>query len=242
MPPELTLTYGALLATFWGFFIFYSFVVGSAHLARYIIFIMPYYVLVAVAAARWIWEHRVAVGSRAQWVPAALLLAIVAQLGVFAIEIYQRRHLGAQDEVLRAMDAPRHRQELSDKLLAELGQPSNRPVAILLEEVQLRYWLDGRFVIRSADGRVDPALFKYVHGHGVDHLAYIKGRGVNFILETPDYTSGPGQFSLRDLTNLKPGETLKRDGVRFSLVCADGKPLLFSVTKRPIYRVELDSH
>ncbi len=200
---------------------------------------MPYYVLIALAAAQWLWARRQSADSRLlKWLPAALLLAMLAQLGVFAIEAHLRRRLGAQDEMLRAMDAPLHRQEISDELLAALGQPANRPVTLLFEEVQIRYWLDDRFVVRSSDGRVDPELLKYVHGHAIDHLGYIKGRDIDFIMETPDYAAGADQFSLKDLSKLKPGDILERDGVRFSLVCVDGKPLIYRVTRKPIYRVE----
>jgi len=73
-----------------------------------------------------------------------LILAVV-----FTAESYRRLQLGSQTTLAGGMNASRERTDFSDRLFQELGQPIVRPVSIALQEVQIRYWLDRRFMVRS---------------------------------------------------------------------------------------------
>jgi hypothetical protein len=46
-----------LLVVFWTFFVLYSTVLGSAHLVRYTIFLIPLLVLTAARGAMWTWQN-----------------------------------------------------------------------------------------------------------------------------------------------------------------------------------------
>lgn len=200
------------------FFVLYSTVLGAAHLARYLIFVMPPFVLVSVLGARWSWE----LPGRLAFVPVrrpgrAAVLVLVTVLGVvFAFETRQRFELGPHDEVLRAMRAPRERGSHSDSLYAALGAPVELPVVVGAQEVQVRYWLDDRFVVRSLDGRTDPLLLEFADRRRFDHVGYIKARNIRFLLELPNYNGDRSAWSLETLEQLAPTEVLTREGLAFS--------------------------
>lgn len=66
---------------------------------------------------------------------------------------------------------------------------SHPPISVALQEVQLRLFLDERFVVRSLDGIVDSDLRNYVAEDGIiDHLGYLRDKDVSLILEFPDYS------------------------------------------------------
>lgn len=239
--PEHSLTLWAFLAVFWAFYFLYSFVLGAAHLARYVIFIMPYIVLIAVLTAQWLCERYRTADRTAV---SRMLLGIFAGgslvlLGVFSVETLQRLRLTSHHEVLHAMEAPGIRTRHSDELLHLLGEPTKRPVSLLFEEVQARYWLDDRFIIRSSDGRVDSLLLKFMHGRAVDQVGYVKERRVDYIMETQFVNQFEGPWLMSSLLKLKPGESVERDGVRFSPVCIDGKLVIWNHTNQPIFRSEI---
>ena len=204
-----------MVVLFCVFFAAYSTVLASDHLARYVIFLMPMLVITAAVGARWLWDTLSAAGS-----PRALRLRLGAfALGaagltaVFAVETHLRRGLGTHDALRAAMDAPGERTAYSDRMLAALGNPAQRPVSLAYEEVQVRYHFDDRFVIRSLDGRVDRKLLDYVEDGNYDHLGYVRARGVDFIMETVNNNRDPGVWSLAELARLEAGEELARDGV-----------------------------
>ena len=153
------------------FFALYSSVFGAVHLARYVTFLMPPLALIAAGGARWLWANWPALAERLPLSRAAafggtgLLLA-----ASFSAETYVRLSDPGGVVLADVMAAPAHRAQASDDLLAELRDPAVRPVSIALQEAQLRYWLDDRFVVRSLDGRVDRALLSYVHRGNHDHL------------------------------------------------------------------------
>jgi hypothetical protein len=97
-----------------------------------------------------------------------------------------------------------------------LRDPAVRPVSIALQEAQLRYWLDDRFVVRSLDGRVDRALLSYVHRGNYDHLGYLRASDVRYLVGTVNYNRDRTRWALDDLQTLRDGETLRKDGLVFT--------------------------
>jgi hypothetical protein len=208
---------GFLVVLFWIFFVLYSFVLSSVHLSRYIIFSMPALVLVGAVGAKWAlgawnWSDRPSL----KYAPALTVAILVAALvGVYSAETYLRLELDSQSSLWRSMQAPLEREAFSDELFDQLGRPDNRPISIALQEVQARYLLDQRFIVRSLDGRVDPVLLGHADEDGIDHASYLMEREVQFLLDTPNYNRNPQRWSLKSLNGLKPGEAVSHDGVTF---------------------------
>jgi len=216
---------GFLIVLFWSAFILYSTILGAVHLARYIIFVMPGLILVSTMAARWQWDiWRPARGKLLTYTPRAIIVGFALALaGVFMLETNIRIHLDPQSSLWKSMIAPRETESFSDRLFEQLGQPKELPISIALQEVQARYWLDDRFLVRSMDGRVDPVLLKYATKDGVDHVGYLRERRVDFLLDSPNYNRDPDRWSLKRLNKLEPGASLTRDGLTFSRLPA-GEP------------------
>lgn len=218
---------GFLIILFWIFFVLYSFVLGSVHLSRYIIFAMPALVLAAAVAAKWIWDSwSWAERPYLKYAPAltAAVLAL-ALAGVYSAETNLRLRLDSQSSLWRTMQAPLERHAFSEELFNQLGRPETLPISIALQEVQARYWLDQRFVVRSLDGRVDPVLLDHAGKVGIDHAGYLKEREVQFLLDTPNYNRDPQLWSLERLNSLKPGEEVSQGGVTFSRMEIDRSTL-----------------
>jgi hypothetical protein len=216
-------TMGFLIILFWTFFVLFSAVLGAIHLSRYAIFVMPAFILIAIVGAEWVWE----VSHSVRLLPllsagAVIMVATVVALGaVFLIETKMRLRLDSQSSLWKSMAAPTQRKEFSDALYEQIGRPERLPVSIALQEVQARYWLDQRFVVRSLDGRVDPELLDYATRDSVDHIGYLKERGVQFLLATPNYNRDRRQWSLQQLDRLQPGDRLLHDGVEFTQLHVD---------------------
>ena len=230
----------AFLSIFWVFFFLYSFVLGAAHFSRYVIFIMPYIVLIAVLASKYLLErfHGVDGTSVSRKLSVFFVLGGLALVIVFGAETFQRARLGNRKEVLRAMNAPRIRQACSDDLIRFLGDPEEKPISLLFQEVQVRYWLDRRFIIRSSDGRVDPVTLNFVHGSEIDHVGYIKERRIDYVMETQFENEKQEPWRISSLKQLGPGESVEQQGVRFSPVTNDDKLFFWDITRQPVYHVE----
>ncbi|MBZ5558458.1 MAG: hypothetical protein LAO77_14400 [Acidobacteriia bacterium] len=217
---------GFFVAVFISFFVLYSTVLGADSLARYTIFVMPMMVLVAIDGTRWVWQNwETLAARRIVGRGFAFAVAVAMLLIVFAGEtIARRRAQIGQAELRRAMNAPSEVESASDRLFNELGRPSKRPITIATQEVQIRYWLDDRFVVRSLDGRVDSMLLDFIHDGNVDHVGYLKARRVDFLLETRNYNRDPSKWSLDALTALRTGETTVVDGLSFTRL---SRPITF---------------
>lgn len=216
---------GFSLILFWLFFILYSTLLGSTHLARYIIFIMPVFVLVAAAGGKWLWErNQIQRWNTSRAIQGASLIAApLVLLVVFGVETNIRLGLDTQSSLARTMSAVSDRDEFTQELLDRLGVDGSRSVSIALQEVQLRYWLDERFVVRSLDGRVDPLLLDHADNTGVDHVGYLKERKVDFLLELPNYNRDKTGWSLARLTDLTPAESTEREGLKFTNLLVEGQ-------------------
>ncbi len=223
-------TTGFLIILFWTFFVLYSTVLGAVHLSRYVIFVMPAFILVAIVGAKWVWEVSHSVRLLPQRLPlssvlsagAMIMVAAVAALGsVFLIETELRLRLDSQAALWKSMSAPSQRKGFSDALYEQIGRPERLPVSIALQEVQARYWLDQRFIVRSLDGRVDPNLLDYATRDSVDHIGYLKERGVQFLLSIPNYNRDQNQWSLQRLEALQPGDKISHGGIEFTRLPVD---------------------
>ena len=200
----------------WLFFFLYSTLLPAAHLARYAIFVMPFVIVIAVLAAMWLWEGWTNLFPRApRWRLAVFSFAGLMLFAVLTSEIAARRNLQPYNELAKLMRVPRERSEYSDRMFALLGRPTKVPVSLAYQEVQMRYWLDERFIVRSLDGRTDPALLRYVSDGNFDHPGYLRDREVDFVIETPNYNRSPERWSLARLERLAIGEAEEVDGLRF---------------------------
>jgi hypothetical protein len=199
-------------------FVLYSTVFGAAHLARYLIFVMPLFVLVASLGARRVWEWPGSVRIlRFRLTGPMVVLVLAAALGlVFAAESRARLALGFDDELFRIRRAPAERGSVSDALYRALGSPAELPVVIAYREIQVRYWLDDRFVIRALDGRTDPVTLEFASGGRIDHLKYIKARRIQFLAEVPLRSGDSGEWSLAELDTLGPSERQTHEGLVFT--------------------------
>jgi hypothetical protein len=212
------------VAVFVTFFVLYSTVLGAAHLARYTIFVMPMMVLVAIDGARWAWENWSPQAGRRAILRDSAFAVAAATLGiVFAGETVVRAQIG-QAELGRVMNAPSEVGAASDRLFYELERPAERPITLAAQEVQIRYWLDDRFVVRSLDGRVDATLLDFIRDGTVDHVGYLKARHVDYLIETRNYNRDPSGWSLEALNALRVGETAVVDGLSFTRLA---RPITF---------------
>jgi hypothetical protein len=203
---------GWSLALFALGFLAYSTVLGTAHLGRYTIFLWPGFALGAATGGRWLsarWPITL-VRFRA---PAFVALGLML-VGVYGVEAWLRRGL-PQKALTLCTTAPAERRATSDALLAALGDPAARPVVVAFQEVQIRYWLDDRFEVRSLDGRTDPLFLDYVREGFMDHAGYLRAAKVQFVMEQPDYNRDTTRWSLAALKALRPGESAIHDGLRF---------------------------
>ena len=203
-----------LVAMFWTFFVLYSVVLGAVHVGRYVIFLMPLYGTIALSTALGMVARPPKALGRS--VTALLACSVCWMGGVYWIEATQRLKLGGWSALWDLADAPRNRTAASDALIRQLGAPTRRPITLAFQEVQARYWLDERFVVRSLDGRTDRRLLRFANRREVDHLAYIRDRGVDFLMELPNYNRSDSRlYTLDRLRGLPPGGTCEREGLRF---------------------------
>jgi len=209
---------GFLIVLFAGAYVFYSAIVGSVHLGRYIIFVMPGLVLLAMVGSKWLWEFINSIATASLRIASAtVMLGFAVVLGsVFIIETDLRLGLDSDASLWKTVKAPSERQAFSDALMLQIGTVAEMPISIALQEVQIRYWLDDRFLVRSLDGRVDSVLLDYATRQSVDHIGYLKERDIEFLLSLPNYNRNQDLWSLRTLNELPPGESTERNGVIFS--------------------------
>lgn len=203
------------------FFVLYSTLLGTAHLARYIIFLMPIVVIVGFIGVAGLWRSCSAGSIRTN----RPLLAILGGMGLllvvtFGVETVLRMNLTSHQELWRVMQAPSLRRQSSDELARDLGiptadGPSESQVVLGCVEVQRRYWLDERFVIRSLDGRVDPLFFQYCHKGKVDYLGYLRARHIDYLIDLPKPRTirELGRPFMDLLAHMAPGDRRAADGV-----------------------------
>jgi hypothetical protein len=181
---------------------------GGVHLARYSIFLMP--ALCLLAGMGWDAPRIERPMSRRS----AAAVAVVWLAGVFAWETAQRYAFASADMLRAVVDAPAQRSSRTSQLLDALGAPADGVISVAVVEVQMRYFLDDRVVVRSLDGRTDGEFLAFVRDGLADDLGYLRARAVDYLLEFPA-RSGAGGWSLSELLALPPDGGLERGGVRF---------------------------
>ncbi len=203
------------ISLFSAFVILFTFVTGAAHLGRYMIFLIPFWVLIT---ARGI-EHAIQYFYTFQKIVVMIFSIFIVSLTlVYLMETKARLQLGTGNDFLNAINAPTLIKSNSDSLYQMLGCPKKLPVVIALAEAQIRYRLDDRFIIRSLDGRVDGATIKYIHTHSIDYISYLKERNVDFIVGDYSIPSFKNSLPIEKLLKLKIGEKLEVASLRITFM------------------------
>jgi len=78
----------------------------------------------------------------------------------------------------------------SDALYRSLGRPP-LPVVMALQEVQIRGWLDERFIVWPLDGIVDHRFRHFVRGTSIDLAGYLRARNVTYVFGKLPVDAGP---------------------------------------------------
>ena len=202
---------------------FFSTILPSVHLARYTIFLWPLLALVGVyGGSRWASGRPRSVVLGAAGVLGAL------QLGVYGYELSLRSQMGRGHRWSEVARAVGDRAENTDALLAWLGHRGPLPVRIGLVEVQMRYFLDDRVIVRSLDGIVDGVFNEHVQsgpdGVAYDYLGYLEARHVDYLLDYPELGTTWSPHALKELS---PGTVIDEEGVRFERLAGGATRLTY---------------
>jgi hypothetical protein len=171
----------ALLAAI---FVLYTFVTGAAHVARYMMFLLPPMAFAATLVARRLWESR-----RGRWVVTLGAVALVASYGA---EIFMRarwRRSFGSPTVAWIVDWHRVRSSHTDDWLRQIDFAPEKcgKMRISYQEVEAALSFDDRVDIVSSDGRVWPVgvsgLFR--PDGSVDGARWIETLKPNVLLEFP---------------------------------------------------------
>lgn len=183
---------------------------GSEHTARYLLPALALLGVLAADATRELVLH--ARGRR--WLLASVAWGAVVLVAETAVRVRMPEH----GKVQRLQHASGGRKTYTDRLLGRLGlPPTSRPV-VALREVQLRYSLDDRVIVRSLDGRTDAGWLAFLRDGRPDHLGWLRAAKVDALLEAPDMAPAPDGWRLRDLEQVplmesvspRPGWTFTR--------------------------------
>ena len=221
---------------FFGLMLMYSFnLVTALHFARYTIFAWPMGILVAAYGLSRLET------ARLYWPIVAVALMFA---GMAAYETSIRSDF-ARDTLWGAMGMPKLRATASDDFLKAFGNPKGRPVVIAAQEVQIRNYLDNRFIIRSLDGIIDISYLKYLcHGYN-DHDGYFIDEHVDFLLAPfVNYNHDRRRWSVQDLEKLPVGQSIERPGIRYTKInpyTAKITRLVPDAAARTIKPCEIDS-
>ena len=192
----------------------FTFVSGVFQLGRYMIFTTPFWMLIAARGAEYIIPTKKPL-SRAYVLGIFALLFML--ISVYGIETKERFFLGSRDDFLTTINAPNNRQKQSDKLYITLGRPE-LPIVLAGGEVDQRYRLDNRVVIRCLDGRIDAALLKYFHKSSIDYVGYLRERDVGYFMidySIPSFNNTLPEISLK---KLKLGEYIDTAGIHVTYI------------------------
>lgn len=200
---------------FFMFFVLYSTtVLSSEHLARYIIFMWPFMVLLSTFGL-----YRLYRSSLLGKVISILLISGI--VSIYCMEGYVRiKTLGHGYALMDVAKAPEQRKNYTDEFLESLEQPGvtpQSPIAVAAEAVQLRYFVDDRIIMRSLDGTLDTELSQFYDNKtgDYDHIGYLKARHIAYLLEYKNYNKNPSTWSLAVLDPLKSGEMVIQNGLLF---------------------------
>ncbi len=239
---------GLFLTIFGFFFILYSTVLPSVHLARYTIFLWPFLILAATVALALLWENFpksqniLTAGRNLFFAGLALLffavilaetyirtgIGVVSFIPSFSASYMREQMNDYNFDVSRTPNTYVYtgkgafrsilavsyvREQMSDQLFKEFGSPVKLPINIAVQEVQIRYWLDDRFVVYSLDGIVDNKLTEHICDGYYDHIGYFLDRDVDFFMPIKSYNKDKSVWSLGELINIETGERINKFGV-----------------------------
>jgi hypothetical protein len=206
---------------FLGFVVLYSTVFSDVHVARYTLFLWPFFAFVAAFGVLEGWR-RLAAFRDGRFLPlgkASLTLCALAAAVVFAAEVYMREQQSLGEPISEVARAPAQRADYTDKLLARSGFARGQHIDLGMAEVHMRYYYDDRVSVRSLDGIVDNGcLMHFVHQGNFDHIGYLRARQIDLLAGNVNFNRDPSRWSLAELRKLKLGESLEREGLRFTRV------------------------
>jgi hypothetical protein len=206
---DVALVWKYLAGLFVLFAILYSFVLGAAHVGRYVIFLMPALCLLAALGIERLRERGV-VMSRA-----AMLVAAVVLVGIFTVESVARTGLTWSGTLFDTMRAPSMRAAATDDLLKKLGSPTRLPINVAIDDVDVRYGYDDRVTVWPLDGRTDARFFDFVSHGTVDYAGYLRARRVDFLLAFPSFNRDPSAWTPAELISVAPDGEVIQAGLRF---------------------------
>lgn len=201
---------------FISFILSFTFAIGTGHLGRYMIFLMPFWILIAAKGLESIISKN---RSSTFFFKIILFTLFICLSTIYIIENKLRLNLGGKGELYNVMHAPSNRVMYSDNLYKNLDSPAKLPIVIAFGEVQARYRLDNRFIVRSLDGRTDATMLHYIFKDKVDHVGYIKNRGIDYYVT--DYSAAlpiQKELSKEYLSKIKKGESFYLDGLKFTRI------------------------
>lgn len=202
------------ITLFFSVIFMFTFISGVFQLGRYMIFLTPFWILIA---ARGVEYTSSLYTSLPRTYTLGLCVAILALVTMYGIETKIRFGLGNASDFLTTINAPQNRQKLSDALYAEMGRPK-LPIILAGGEVDERYLLDNRFIIRCLDGRIDSALLKHFHKDSIDYIGYLKERGVNYFMVDYSIPSFKNTLPAAELKKLKLGEYINTEKLRITYI------------------------
>jgi hypothetical protein len=198
------------------FAVLYSFVLGAAHVGRYVIFLMPAVCLLGGLGIERFRERGIVMNRPTKFA------AAVALVGVFAAESVARTGLTWSGTLFDAMRAPAMRAVTTDELLKKLGSPSRLPINVAIDDVDVRYAFDDRVTVWPLDGRTDARFFDFVSHDTVDYAAYLRARHVDYLLAFPNFNRDPSAWTPSQLIGLPPNGDVIQAGLRFRRIGGSG--------------------
>jgi hypothetical protein len=180
---RLILTQIAAILT--GATVIYTFVTGAAHVARYMMFLVPPLVIAAALVAQWGWQTR-----RGRCLVAAAVLGLATVYGAEAILRARWRVQAPNSEIKEVIANYKQRAQRTDELMArtrfDLGRCKS--VRVTYGEVQIALWFDDRVQVVSTDGRVWPVgtsgLFR--EDGSVDGARWVSTLHPTILVDVPD--------------------------------------------------------
>jgi hypothetical protein len=165
-------------------FLMYTFVTGAAHVARYMMFLLPVMAVASVLTAQRLWRSR--------WGRSLVVLAGVALLASYGAETVTRvqwRRQSGSSTVATVADQHDNRIQTTSALLTQTNFDLAKcaKMRLTLQEVQVILGFDDRAEAVSTDGRVWPirisGLFR--QDGSIDGVRWIATLKPNVMLEQP---------------------------------------------------------
>lgn len=192
-------------------------VTGIGQLGRYMIFLTPFWLLIAARGLEQ--SYQLSFNHKRAFASIAVIFSL-ALVGIYTKETSERLKLGNNRDFIAMIKSPQNIKNFSDQLYAKFGSPKDLPISIATGEVDIRYYLDNRFIIRCLDGRIDPIMLKYFLSSSVDYIGYMKERHVNYVMA--DFVlPGNTHLEVSNLRKMKTGEFIEIEKMKFTSITND---------------------